>query len=369
MSLNTAIQWSDDTINPIMGCSVACELRPTPGQLARVIEAFFQGKFPEQSVEDVDHSVAQALGELNTTEIFQCRLRIVKSFLTGLGIEVDPLERRSLSDAFEDYLKKYLICYAHQIHLRYSTDMERPEKNTNPGYAPQFEQVTKFPGRMAQAALWPDLFGKIRKGKPWLDYLPRVLFVSDMGDSLSQEIDFEYLETEIADVVTTSHGLRHIWLWLTKNPKRMAKFGEWLAGRNRSWPENVMAMTTVTGPETVWRAEALKDVPARFKGLSVEPLWGAVQLPLEGIDLCIVGGQSGHGSKPFDLSGASSLHQQCQASGTSFFVKQLGANAWHHGKQLILNHAHGGDWNEWPVEFRVRDMPQEFYTLRCATMF
>ncbi|MCX6968547.1 MAG: DUF5131 family protein [Verrucomicrobia bacterium] len=262
-----------------------------------------------------------------------------------------------------------MVCYAHRLHLKNSRDVTRPSKKANSGYAPQFERVTKFPGRMSVAAGWPDLFGMIRKSKPWLDFLPRLVFVSDMGDALSPEIDFEYLEGEIIGNVTGTAGQRHLWLWLTKHPARMAEFGRWLGDRGQAWPDNLVALTTVTGPATVWRAEALQAVPARFRGLSVEPLWDRVELPLAGVDWCIVGGQSGDAAKPFDLAWALDLKRQCDAAGTSFFLKQLGANAWWNGERIHLRHGHGGDWSEWPPEFRVRRMPAGFYAYRWEKLW
>jgi protein gp37 len=190
-----------------------------------------------------------------------------------------------------------------------------------------------------------------------------------MGDTLSPEVAFDYLESEIIGNVTGTAGQRHLWLWLTKNPNRMAEFGRRLGDRGRSWPDNLVALTTVTGPATVWRAEALQKVPARFKGLSVEPLWDRVDLPLAGVDLCIVGGQSGDGAKPFDLDWALDLKRQCETTGTSFFLKQLGSNAWRNGQRIHLRHGHGGDWIEWPPEFRVRRMPAGFYAYRCEKLW
>ena len=49
------------------------------------------------------------------------------------------------------------------------------------GYSPHFEQITLWPGRMAKAAALPDLHGRRRHDKPWLDGMPRLIFVSDMG--------------------------------------------------------------------------------------------------------------------------------------------------------------------------------------------
>jgi len=222
---------------------------------------------------------------------------------------------------------------------------------------------------MVQAAAWPDLFGTIRRTKPWLDFLPRLIFVSDMGDSFSPEVDFEYFESEVIEKVTSPAGVRHLWLWLTKHPKRMAKFGRWLKDRGRDWPENVVAMTTVTSQRSAWRAEALQEVPSRFKGLSVEPLWASVELPLTGVDWCIVGGQSGVGSKTFSLAWAQDLREQCLKTGTSFFLKQLGSNACWNSRPLKTHDGHGGDWNEWPPEFRIREMPAGFYEYGTSLVF
>jgi len=185
-----------------------------------------------------------------------------------------------------------------------------------------------------------------------------------MGDAMSEEIDFEYLKTEIVDVAASARGSQHIWLWLTKVPKRMAEFGRWLPSQERTWPDNLVAMTSVTSRQTVVRAKQLKAVPSRFKGLSVEPLWGQVTLPLDGIDWCIVGGQSGEAPKPFDLAWAEDLRDQCKASKTAFFVKQLGGAPEANNKRIELNDEHGGDWNEWPVQLRIREMPRGFRSLR-----
>ncbi len=369
MSQHSPIQWCDDSINPTMGCSVQCELRPAPNQLVTTAATFFAEKFPHVTTAHVEEVVSNRLQGLTATEIFLWRHEIVRDVFRVLDAGGHPFERFKIGDEFEAELKARIICYAHQRHLRYSSDVTRPEKKAAPGYAPRFEEPTKFPGRMAAAAEWPDLFGTIRKSKPWLDYLPRLVFVSDMGDALSPEVDFEYLESEIRANVTSASGGQHLWLWLTKHPNRMAEFGRWLGDRGQAWPDNLVAMTTVTGPATVWRAEALLKVPSRFKGLSVEPLWDRVELPLVGVDWCIVGGQSGDGAKPFDLAWALDLERQCERAGTSFFLKQLGSNAWMNGRRLTLRHGHGGDWIDWPPEFRVRRMPSGFYAYRCEKLW
>ena len=274
----------------------------------------------------------------------------------------------ALMKRLKERLDSMFVCYAHHQHMFRGQDITNPDKRTNPGFAPQFEKVTKFPGRMARAACLPDLFGKLRPDKPWLNHLQRTEFVSDMADALSAGVDFEYLEREIIDVVSSNRGRQHLWFWLTKKPERMTEFACYLAAKHKSWPDNLVAMTSVTSEKTVWRAEALKSVPARFRGLSVEPLWGEVTLPLDGICWCIIGGQSGPGATTFDLAWARSIQEQCIKAGTAFFVKQLGAEPSEDGKSLKLKDPHGGDWHEWPADLRFRQMPSGFYSLRFAMM-
>ena len=49
-----------------------------------------------------------------------------------------------------------------------------------------------------------------------------------MGDALSQDVPFDYLKQEIVDVAVSDDGSRHVWLWLTKRPRLMAEFSDWL---------------------------------------------------------------------------------------------------------------------------------------------
>jgi protein gp37 len=199
----------------------------------------------------------------------------------------------------------------------------------------------KFPGRMAEAAKAKDLTGLMRPDKPWLNNLPRQIFVSDMGDALSSNIEFEYLKQEIIDVALSPNGKRHNWLWLTKRPGRLAEFDQWLATNAIPWPRNLVAMTSITSTATVGRAEMLISTRATFRGLSVEPLWTPITIPLAGIDWVIVGGESGNCANPFHVEWAHDLREQCSRAGVAFFMKQLGANPICADLPLTLEDKHG----------------------------
>ena len=97
-----------------------------------------------------------------------------------------------------------------------------------------------------------------------------------------------------------------------------------------------------------------------------------------GIDLVIVGGESGPGARPCDIAWIRSVVEQCRAAGVKCFVKQLGARPtlteavlgeWgdgvrftgdgpgtNRGRVLLLDKK-GGDPSEWPADLRVREFP------------
>ncbi|APZ93278.1 Bacteriophage protein gp37 [Fuerstiella marisgermanici] len=257
-------------------------------------------------------------------------------------------------DGCELWSKHRKTCYAGTLHQRFG--------GSSKGYAPTFKDVTPFPGRMREAAKWSDLTGTERPDKPWLNGLPRLIFVSDMSDSLSKAVKFEYLEQEIIENVRSKDGQRHCWLWLTKRPKRMAEFSRWLEKRGTQWPSNLWAGTSVTDQASTARARDLLDVgdSSTVRFLSVEPQVEPADLGdvLPNLDWVIHGGESGHGSRMFDTAWAKELISQCKNSGVPYFLKQLGAKVVRNGKRLEFDDAHAGDWTEWPKNLRIRKFPQ-----------
>lgn len=256
-------------------------------------------------------------------------------------------------DGCELWNTERTTCYAGVLH--------RVRGGHNKGFAPTFEEVTPFPGRMAKAAKWSDLTGKVRSEKPWLDGMPRLIFVSDISDALSQAVSFEYLRDEVISTVISGQGSRHRWLWLTKRPARMGRFSRWLLERGIAWPINLWAGTSITTQRTTRRIGPLLGVgdeeTTRF--LSVEP-------QIEPIDLCpwlprldwvIQGGESGGKARPFDVAWAVDLLRQCRQAGVPYFLKQLGALVIVGGQRRKLVDRHGGDWSEWGAAIRVRELP------------
>lgn len=161
------------------------------------------------------------------------------------------------------------------------------------------------------------------------------------------------------------------------------------------WPlPNVWLGTSVEDqPAADTRIPHLLATPAAVRFLSCEPLLGPVTFDLSWwgrcfhlgfagrdaeanhlncachLDWVIIGGESGVGARPMDLAWVRSLLAQCRAAGVAPFVKQLGAKPYNGHDQLAydtvlsprlkLRDRHGGNWDEWPADLRVREFPNE----------
>ncbi|MEI6494017.1 MAG: DUF5131 family protein [Verrucomicrobiota bacterium] len=370
MADRTKIQWCHSTVNPIMGCG-GCELFPAPGEILKSVDEAIgtaadwpPGKSRALMRELVDESFSKIkthfeghAAALSTTNIWHHRDAFLK--------KVSVLAGRVARKAAEGVIASSITCYAAKLHLNKARSIVSPSRGFNVGYAPAFEKVTQFEGRVWKMAKKKDLLHARDPKKPWLDGLPRLIFVSDMGDAFSRNSDFSFLEAEVIEPIRSPLGRRHMWLWLTKRPDRMARFGERIGG----FPDNVCAMTTVTSPDMLFRVDQLRDVPAAVRGLSLEPLRERIppkDLKLKGISWVIVGGESGRRAfvPPFDLFWARETRNLCRQRKVAFFLKQLGRRPVSEGEELKLRDSHGGDWSEWPKDLRVREMPAEFKTIR-----
>lgn len=368
-----------------MGCG-GCELYPTSSKIIRnVANAVNQaqpnaGETAASVKHDFEWLIADAFqheanthpghtNRVDTTNLWHLR--------EGYRSIVAVRHGTAAADAAMDAMRKSVTCYAAFLHLNKGSNILdrqgiRPGKDRQravaTGYAPRFEMPTRFPGRVLSMARMKDLLGQPREGAPWKERLPRMVFVSDMGDAFTRRSDFEFLQSDTMAAINSEHGRRHIWQWLTKRPATMAAFSREIGG----FPENVCAMTTLTGPDedSLRRLAELKEVSAHCRGLSIEPLWDRIppeQFDLTGIDWVILGGESGAGrrlTRPFALEWTEEMMAHCRANGVAFFLKQLGRNPTRNGEILNLRNPHGGDWNEWEAHLRVREFPRQFHEYR-----
>jgi protein gp37 len=144
----------------------------------------------------------------------------------------------------------------------------------------------------------------------------RTVFVNSMSDLFHDDVPDIFVEKVFGVMADTPH---HTYQVLTKRSKRLARVAHRLP-----WPPNVWMGVSVEHQNYSFRVDHLRQVPARVRFLSVEPLLGPVSLDLDGIHWVIAGGESGHRSRPMNSEWVESLRDQCQKAGVAFFFKQWG---------------------------------------------
>jgi protein gp37 len=146
---------------------------------------------------------------------------------------------------------------------------------------------------------------------------PRLIFVNSMSDLFHEDVPEEF----IGRVFETMAGCpQHTFQVLTKRSRRLRD----LSGK-LPWPKNVWIGVSVEDLRVAGRIDELREVPARVRFLSCEPLLGPLdELDLEGIAWVIVGGESGSGARPMRQEWVESILRQCRRAKVPFFFKQWG---------------------------------------------
>lgn len=241
-----------------------------------------------------------------------------------------------------------------------------------------------------------------------------LVFCASMADVFEELPELDKWRDRLFALIERTPNLT--WQLLTKRPENMMRMSP--ASWQTACPKNVWAMTTAEDQHWYdFRVPSLLKVPAVVRGISYEPAlgpidfrpkcqscsglgriygpdWGRKSSPwpcyecssvgrmkrMTGIDWVIPGGESSNSARIFDLAWARSAVKQCEEYGVACFMKQL-------GRKPIINQAtggdiievlklkcghsianqvaalhfkdkKGGDWNEWPDDLRVREMPE-----------
>ena len=113
---------------------------------------------------------------------------------------------------------------------------------------------------------------------------------------------------------------QHVFQVLTKRAERLLEVHSEL-----KWTHNIWMGVSVEEQKVESRIDFLRDINARVKFLSLEPLIGPLpNLNLNNIDWVIVGGESGHTPRPMDADWVIDIQGQCEKADVAFFFKQWG---------------------------------------------
>ena len=205
----------------------------------------------------------------------------------------------------------------------------------------------------------------LRQGKD----RPHRISVCSMSDLFHESLSNEQIAAVFGVMAATP---KHQYIVLTKRMKRASDWYTWISCASKrndlatnvfaksearkittkiplcrgkyEWPlQNVIICASVENQQTAnERIPLLLQIPARWRGVSVEPMLSSIELqrnrgwlsPFQEtdamlrrtprLDLIICGSETGPGKRPFKDEWALDLRDQCKASGTPFFFKKDG---------------------------------------------
>jgi len=177
---------------------------------------------------------------------------------------------------------------------------------------------------------------------------PTVYFVNSMSDLFHEEIPFDYIDKVLCVVENTP---QHTYQILTKRAERMAEYF-----KERKVPSNAWLGVTVEDRQYgLPRVKYLREIPARVRFLSVEPLLeDLLSVDLTNIHWVIVGGESGPNARPMQPEWVKKIQRQCREQNVLFFFKQWGCwgpDGFKRAKKKNGRLLDGRTWDETPALF------------------
>ena len=228
------------------------------------------------------------------------------------------------------------FCYAERVADRFSGEGQPYEGLTTRGKDGQ-------PRWNNEIMLVPHM---LKKPLSWKR--SRRIFVNSMSDLFHEKVPFDYIQ-QVFDVMRQASW--HEFQILTKRAERLADLSPKI-----DWPQNVWMGVSIEDSRVIDRADALREVPATIRFLSLEPLIGPIpNLNIEGLDWAIIGGESGNEARIMEPEWAIDLLNQCRSANVPCFVKQMGTQ-W--AKRQGSKSRKGDDFSEFPEALQVREYPR-----------
>lgn len=152
----------------------------------------------------------------------------------------------------------------------------------------------------------------------------KLIFLNNYSDTFHEDIPFETIEMWHRKIIEAFPKLT--FQLLTKRIGRAMMFY-----KTRPVPENVWVGTTIGAPDKLWRLNQLRQINAKVRWLSCEPLLGDLvygspshAFDLRGISWLVVGGESGANPRPMEMSWAVEISKACKIQKVAYFFKQRG---------------------------------------------
>ncbi|HDZ5135329.1 TPA: phage Gp37/Gp68 family protein [Campylobacter jejuni] len=156
-----------------------------------------------------------------------------------------------------------------------------------------------------------------RLNDPLQNKKPTLYFVNSMSDLFHEKMDFNFLDQIMNTIKQTPY---HQYQILTKKPSKMRKYF-----LDKKILNNIWLGVTIESKQVKKRIDLLRDLPAKIKWLSCEPLLNDLgNLNLSGIDWVVVGGESGSSARMVKKEWIVNIQRQCKEQNTAFFFKQWG---------------------------------------------
>ena len=326
MAGTTSISWTDKTWNPLRGCSA--KSAGCTHCYAQKMAGRFSG--PGHPYEGLVRKTTQGYKWTGEVRLVEKDLEVPLRWKTPTSIFVN-----SMSDLFHESVPDQWIDRIFAVMAM--------------AHRHQFQVITKRPERM-QAYFTPmtaTTEGRVR--------------LSDAAFHLRGTI----AEHAVRQRVYRDWPLPNVWLGVSvENQATADERIQWLLQTPAA--VRFVSYEPALGPVNFCSLDGGGGY--RYSALSVGPPFGHYQYHAK-IDQIIVGGESGPKARAFELPWALTVREQCQATGTAFFMKQVGSNAHtgcvgNNGHTLHTHHTHyatkhraGADPQEWPEALRVQQFP------------
>ncbi|MDE0406400.1 MAG: phage Gp37/Gp68 family protein [Alphaproteobacteria bacterium] len=185
--------------------------------------------------------------------------------------------------------------------------------------------------------LWPE-----RIDIPLKWRRPRMIFVNSMSDLFHKTVPADFVDSVFDTMERASH---HTYQVLTKRSSLMRNYVR-RRYEERPVPGHIWLGTSIENRSRLNRLNHLRQMPARVRFVSFEPLLGEIgAVDLSGIAWAIVGGESGPGARPMHPDWARALRDACRNQGVAFFFKQWGGRNPKSGGRLL----DGRTWDGFPT--------------------